>query len=241
MFNKAKFDKKIVQIYTELGFDESVISNEFDSVSQLKTLNLSEILSHDLANEFKKFSLNDGSSVIYVSGFVNSDKSHQILAKYGAFSVDFVSLLNQNLTDAKIMAVILKIVAFFVAFAVLWLFFGIIKSLVMMFFITFGVIFTLCLLVIFGININIFAVFGLILASAVGIDYMIFAMNLNLTQKERIFGILAASITSFISFFALSFSATNAISVFGLSVSLCIAFYGVCASVLSVKFNRSCG
>ena len=104
--------------------------------------------------------------------------------------------------------------------------------------ISLGVMMTLSLFVLFGIHINIFAVFGLILASAVGIDYMIFALNDELNAKERIFGIFMAAITSFISFFMLFFSTTNAISVFGLAVSLNVAIYALIASVLSVHGLR---
>ena len=86
-----------------------------------------------------------------------------------------------------------------------------------------------------GVHVNIFAIFGLILASAVGIDYLIFALNEDLSRRERVFGILAAFVTSFISFFALSFSQTPAVSVFGLAVSLCVAFYGLAACTLAMK------
>ena len=101
--------------------------------------------------------------------------------------------------------------------------------------IIFGVLLTLFIFAIFGVNLSIFGVFGLILASAVGIDYMIFALNESLSEKERIYGIFCAFITSFISFFTLSFSQTAALSVFGLSVSLCVLIYGLCASVLACK------
>jgi len=86
-----------------------------------------------------------------------------------------------------------------------------------------------------GVHVNIFAIFGLILASAVGIDYLIFALSEDLSRRERVFGIFAAFITSFISFFALSFSQTPAVSVFGLAVSLCVAFYGLAACTLAMK------
>ena len=61
------------------------------------------------------------------------------------------------------------------------------------------------------------------------------SLNESLSEKERIYGIFCAFITSFISFFTLSFSQTAALSVFGLSVSLCVLVYGLCASVLACK------
>ena len=234
-FKKAKLERKVITIYERLGFDEDTLNREFDKIIDLKTLSVDEILKTDLANDFKRFILENNGSVIYADGFVKDAKSDEILARHNAFNVDFVSSLNQNFTDAKKSAAVLKVAAFCMAFVFLWLFFGFTQSIIIMLLISLGVSATLCVFVVFGVNINIFAIFGLILASAVGIDYMIFAVNKNLSDNERIFGILAASLTSFISFFMLTFSATKAISVFGLAVSLSIAFYGVAASVLSVK------
>ena len=114
-------------------------------------------------------------------------------------------------------------------------FFGAARSLLVMSVIALGVLAVLCGFVALGVHVNIFAIFGLILASAVGIDYLIFALNEDLSQQERVFGIFAAFITSFISFFALSFSQTPAVSVFGLAVSLCVAFYGLAACTLAMK------
>lgn len=234
-FKKAKNDPKMIEIYTNLGFDEDMINKEFDKVSQIKTLSLDEILKFDIAKDFKRFLLDENSSVIYAKNFTNNDKSDEILASNDAFVVDFLSALNQNFTEAKASAAMLKLIAFCLAFVLLWVFFGALKASLVMSLITLGVMSTLCVFVLFDMHINIFVVFGLILASAVGIDYMIFALNKNLSVNERIFGIMMAAVTSFISFFMLTFSTTGAISLFGLSVSLCVAFYALAASVLSAR------
>ncbi|MEH1010039.1 hypothetical protein QM027_03040 [Campylobacter concisus] len=91
-----------------------------------------------------------------------------------------------------------------VAFLLLWVYFSALISALVMGVIIFGVLLTLFIFAVFGVNLSIFGVFGLILASAVGIDYMIFALNESLSEKERIYGIFCAFITSFISFFTLS-------------------------------------
>ncbi|WP_459887745.1 hypothetical protein [Campylobacter concisus] len=148
-------------------------------------------------------------------------------------SLNFTDSLNESLTQAKELALKLKIAALVVAFLLLWFYFSAAISVLVMGIIIFRVLLTLFIFAIFGVNLSIFGVFGLILASAVGIDYMIFALNESLSEKERIYGIFCAFITSFISFFTLSFSQTAALSVFGLSVSLCVLIYGLCASVLS--------
>lgn len=234
-FKKALDDEQIYVIYEKFGFSKDEVRSEILKVLSEKELGMSEILALKSMKDFKKFVLDENASVAYVSGFVKGTQSDELLGRYNAFSLNFASSLNESLTQAKELALKLKIVALVVAFLLLWFYFSALISALVMSVIIFGVLLTLFIFAIFGVNLSIFGVFGLILASAVGIDYMIFALNESLSEKERIYGIFCAFITSFISFFTLSFSQTAALSVFGLSVSLCVLIYGLCASVLSCK------
>lgn len=234
-FKKALDDEKIYAIYEKFGFNKDEVRSEILKVLSEKELSVSEILALKSMKDFKKFVLDENASVAYVSGFVKGAASDEVLERHNAFSLNFARSLNESLTQAKELALKLKIAALVVAFSLLWFYFNAIVSALVMGVIIFGVLLTLFIFAIFGVNLSIFGVFGLILASAVGIDYMIFALNESLSEKERIYGIFCAFITSFISFFTLSFSQTAALSVFGLSVSLCVLIYGLCASVLACK------
>ena len=234
-FKKALDDEKIYAIYEKFGFNKDEVRSEILKVLSEKELSVSEILALKSMKDFKKFVLDENASVAYVSGFVKGAASDEVLERHNAFSLNFASSLNESLTQAKELALKLKIAALVVAFLLLWFYFSALISALVMGVIIFGVLLTLFIFAIFGVNLSIFGVFGLILASAVGIDYMIFALNESLSEKERIYGIFCAFITSFISFFTLSFSQTAALSVFGLSVSLCMLIYGLCASVLACK------
>lgn len=234
-FKKALDDEQIYVIYEKFGFSKDEIRDEILKVLSQKELGVSEILALKSMKDFKKFALDENRSVAYASGFVKGAQSDEVLERYNAFSLNFTRSLNESLTQAKELALKLKIVALVIAFLLLWVYFSALISALVMGVIIFGVLLTLFIFAIFGVNLSIFGVFGLILASAVGIDYMIFALNESLSEKERIYGIFCAFITSFISFFTLSFSQTAALSVFGLSVSLCVLIYGLIASVLSCK------
>ena len=234
-FKKALDDEQIYAIYEKFGFSKDEVRSEILKVLSEKELSANEILALKSMKDFKKFVLDENASVAYVSGFVKGAASDELLERHNAFSLNFASSLNESLTQAKELALKLKIAALVVAFLLLWFYFSALTSALVMGVIIFGVLLTLFIFAIFGINLSIFGVFGLILASAVGIDYMIFALNESLSEKERIYGIFCAFITSFISFFTLSFSQTAALSVFGLSVSLCVLIYGLCASVLACK------
>lgn len=234
-FKKALDDEQIYAIYEKFGFSKDEVRSEILKILSEKELSVSEILAQKSMKDFKKFMLDENASVAYVSGFVKGAASDELLERHNAFSLNFASSLNESLTQAKELALKLKIAALAIAFVLLWFYFSALISALVMGVIIFGVLLTLFIFAVFGINLSIFGVFGLILASAVGIDYMIFALNESLSEKERIYGIFCAFITSFISFFTLSFSQTTALSVFGLSVSLCVLIYGLCASVLTCK------
>ena len=234
-FKKALDDEQIYAIYEKFGFSKDEVRSEILKVLGEKELSVGEILALKSMKDFKKFVLDENASVAYVSGFVKGAASDEVLERHNAFSLNFASSLNESLTQAKELALKLKIAALVVAFLLLWVYFSALISALVMGVIIFGVLLTLFIFAVFGVNLSIFGVFGLILASAVGIDYMIFALNESLSEKERIYGIFCAFITSFISFFTLSFSQTAALSVFGLSVSLCVLIYGLCASVLACK------
>ena len=234
-FKKALDDEQIYAIYEKFGFSKDEVRSEILKVLGEKELSANEILALKSMKDFKKFVLDENASVAYTSGFVKGAASDEVLERHNAFSLNFASSLNESLTQAKELALKLKIAALVVAFLLLWFYFSALISALVMGVIIFGVLLTLFIFAIFGVNLSIFGVFGLILASAVGIDYMIFALNASLSEKERIYGIFCAFITSFISFFTLSFSQTAALSVFGLSVSLCVLIYGLCASVLACK------
>ena len=234
-FKKALDDEQIYAIYEKFGFSKDEVRSEILKVLSEKELGIGEILALKSMKDFKKFVLDENASVAYASGFVKGAASDEVLKRHNAFSLNFADSLNESLTQAKELALKLKIAALVVAFLLLWFYFSALISALVMGVIIFGVLLTLFIFAVFGVNLSIFGVFGLILASAVGIDYMIFALNESLSEKERIYGIFCAFITSFISFFTLSFSQTAALSVFGLSVSLCVLIYGLCASVLSCK------
>ena len=234
-FKKALDDEQIYALYEKFGFSKDEARSEILKVLSEKELSANEILALKSMKDFKKFVLDENASVAYVSGFVKGAASDELLERHNAFSLNFASSLNESLTQAKELALKLKIAALVIAFLLLWVYFSALISALVMGVIIFGVLLTLFIFAVFGVNLSIFGVFGLILASAVGIDYMMFALNESLSEKERIYGIFCAFITSFISFFTLSFSQTAALSVFGLSVSLCVLIYGLCASVLACK------
>ncbi|CZE51447.1 hypothetical protein [Campylobacter geochelonis] len=234
-FKKSVSDNAVLEIYTKLGFDKTSVQNELLKVSNLATISPKEAVKSEILSSLSHFYIDENKTLIFLNNVKNEAKIDEILHANGSLYIDFANSLNQAFSKLKIEAIWLKILAFLLAFAVLWKFFGLRRSFEMMVFVLISTILSLFLLVLFGFGINIFVIFGVILAGAVGIDYMIFASNLALSVKERIFGINLAALTSAISFLMLFFSKTAAVSVFGLSVGLNILFCAFFASILTLR------
>ncbi len=73
--------------------------------------------------DFKKFMLDENASVAYASGFVKGAQSDEVLKRHNAFILNFADSLNESLTQAKELALKLKIAALVIAFLLLWFLF----------------------------------------------------------------------------------------------------------------------
>ena len=123
-FKKALDDEQIYAIYEKFGFSKDEVRSEILKILSEKELSVSEILAQKSMKDFKKFMLDENASVAYVSGFVKGAASDELLERHNAFSLNFASSLNESLTQAKELALKLKIAALVVAFLLLWFYFS---------------------------------------------------------------------------------------------------------------------
>ena len=96
-------------------------------------------------------------------------------------------------------------------------------------------VFTLGAFAVFS-NVNIFVIFGTILVSAVGVDYLLLALK-DAPARGKILGVSLAAGTSIISFLALAISQTHAVFSFGSSVGLGVTLNMACAFWLAARPN----
>ena len=256
-FTKASNDKEILGFYENLGFSNDEITKAFAKVASLKVLGVEQILSSNIGAEFKRFVLLEDaplshnqhlqktkSSYISFPHFTSlephtNDELHRILAKYEASLIVVAQSINENFSAIKFNAIWLKIFGYVIAFLALSFAFGYKKSATMIGVVLISSLASLAVVLACGIGFNIFVVFGLILSSAVGIDYVLVASNHHLSPKERVFGITLASLTSVFSFCLLSISSTKAVVAFGVSVALGMAFCAIGAIALALKIPKS--
>lgn len=235
LFKTYKNDKQILSLFREVGIKKDIVLQQFDSVNALKSQPISQIVTKPTFIQFSHFLPQKDKSIIYLNSTKDKDEIFRIAKKHHVLYVDFISSLNTSFENIKIISIKLKIYAYIVAAILLAIFFGAKRAFLMISLVLISTLLALFVMSLFGFHINIFAIYGLILASAVGIDYMIFAQNNDQSTHQKLFGITLASLTTFISFFILSFSSTPAVSVFGVSVSICVICCAFFASLLTIN------
>ncbi|AII15486.1 membrane protein, putative transporter [Campylobacter iguaniorum] len=231
---KAQNDKKIVQKYENIGILQSDLQSEFHKIISQKSLSPQEVCLELLGVKCDNF-FADNKEIIYIAKATQNAEFDAILDKFGANYSDYVKNINSSFIDIKLNAVILKICGFVFCFLALWALLGLKTSVKINFIVIWVSLFCLSFFAIFGFEINIFTIFGLILGSAVGIDYMLFACDLKMHFKNRILGIISASVTSIFSFGVLALSPTSAVFSFGLSVFLSVFLASLCACLLTLR------
>ncbi len=153
--------------------------------------------------------------------------------------LDKRSQLNQQFIETRNLAAWLKLLSFAVAWAGLWWWFGWRRGSLMLAVPMVAVIGTLGVLGWLGLSVSLFAMFGLLLAAAIGVDYAVYALTAPETAAARVAGITLAAITTCISFILLAFSTTSAVAIFGVSVSVGVALSWVMAICLAARHQIS--
>ena len=212
------------------GINQNLVKKELEKIANSKVYEREEVLTSPIFFALKNLELN-GKNLAFLYNIKDKNKLKEIINSEGGTFLSFTDSANSLFSDIKINAIYLKLLAYGIAFSFLAIVFGIKKGLEIVFLVLLSNLLSLTFLFVCGFSINIFAIFGLILAGAIGIDYMIFALNKNLELRKKFFGINLAVFTSMISFLSLSFSATVAVSVFGLSVAINILICAIFAQI----------
>lgn len=210
----------------QLGVPDGLIENALIQISHMNTLSISESLDSILAQAWRPLWLgktdeNTISSIVFLRGI------HDINAVYSAAKdiegvrwVDRPARLNTLFAQTRNQAVQWKLWSYFLASVLLALFLPWRKVLLILSVPFFAAVGTIAILGLLGTPLSLFAIFGLLLVSAIGVDYATYAALAVDDIPQRLAGILLAALTTIISFAILSLSSTPAVSGFGLSVAI---------------------
>jgi predicted exporter len=142
----------------------------------------------------------------------------------GVSFVDRSGQLNETFSQTRIRAAELKLLSYLVAAGLLWLTLGRSATWRLLAVPLAATACTLAALGLLGQPLTLFSLFGLLLVSAIGLDYAIVMYERVAGAAASFVGIMLAAAATILSFGLLAFSSTPAISNFGLSVGIGVAF-----------------
>ena len=213
-------------VLNDIGVPTEKIQQNLTALSQHKSLTLSEALNTQLGQAWKmlylgKLAPNQVASIIKISQ--SDSATMQALANNrDIFWQDKRAYLNQAFKEAKEQAAWLKIISFVIAGLLLWKVFETKTSIRILFIPCIAILGTIAIFGWIDLPIGLFSMFGLLLVSAIGIDYAVYMKTVNEEPSHKRITLTLAACTTLISFLLLAISSTPAVATFGISVSICV-------------------
>ena len=219
-------------VLNDIGVPTEKIQQNLTALSQRKPLTLSEALNTQLGQAWKMLYLgelapNQVASIIKISQ-ADSATMQALANNRDIFWQDKRAYLNQAFKEAKEQAAWLKIISFVIAGLLLWKVFETKTSIRILFIPCISILGTIAIFGWIGLPIGLFSMFGLLLVSAIGIDYAVYMKTVNEEPSHKRITLTLAACTTLISFLLLAISSTPAVATFGISVSI-----GVIISLLT--------
>ncbi|MCE6978108.1 hypothetical protein EI534_12055 [Pseudomonas frederiksbergensis] len=213
----------------DLGVPAAALQAELATLQALPTEDIDAALAGPLAEPYRTLWLgptDDGvAAMVSLQGLNNPTLLRvQALDLPGVGLVDRLGELNQVFADTQISAAELKLASCVLIVLVLILPFGFGGALRIVSLPLLAALCSLASLGWLGQPLTLFSLFGLLLVTAISVDYAILMREQIGGAAASLLGTLLAAVTTWLSFGLLAVSSTPAVSNFGLSVSLGLAF-----------------
>jgi len=217
------------QALIDLGIPQAALQAELDQLEQLPPQSLDQALQGPLGEPWRPLWL--GMVESGVAGLVSlqglSDAgvlAEQAKGLEGVQLVDRLGELNRLFAATQLSATELKLLSCVLIFALLLKPFGPRGALRIVLLPLLAALCSLASLGWLGQPLTLFSLFGLLLVTAIGVDYTILMRERVGGAAVSLVGVLLAAITTWLSFGLLALSATPVISNFGLAVGLGLGF-----------------
>lgn len=212
-----------------LGVPEAALAAEVEQLQQLPTQSIEQALQGPLSEPWRPLWLGqdgDGVAAIVSLQGLGDAALLGLLAEDqpGVQLVDRLGELNRLFAATQISAVELKLVSCGLILLLLILPFGLGGALRLVALPLLAALCSLACLGWLGQPLTLFSLFGLLLVTAISVDYAILMHERIGGAAVSLLGTLLAALTTWLSFGLLALSATPAVSNFGLAVSLGLAF-----------------
>lgn len=213
-----------------LGVEQHALEAEIAQLQALPVVDIEQALRGPLGEAWRPLWLGGNAergvaSIVSLQGRIDSPALEQLAAGHESVQlVDRPAQLNRLFAQTQIEAAELKLIACVLILALLWLPFGLRGALRCLSIPLLAALAALASLGWLGQPLTLFALFGLLLVTAIGVDYAILMRESIAGRAVSLLGTLLAATTTWLSFGLLALSQTPAVSSFGLAVSLGLLF-----------------
>ncbi|MDO4879262.1 MAG: MMPL family transporter [Neisseria sp.] len=218
------------QALADIGIPHKTIRNALLEAAAAPPLTLSEALATDLAQAWRPLYLGEAekgrfAAVVRLNG-IRDEAAVRAAAQSvsGVHWADKRAHLNELFHHTRNQAAWLKLASYALAWLLLWRMFGMKRGSKILAVPLLAAVCTVAFLGWAGIPVSLFAMFGLLLVSAIGVDYAVYAVAARHSAPARLGGMLLAAATTAVSFALLALSGTPAVAAFGITVTVGVAF-----------------
>ena len=215
---------------TEIGIPRKTVRDALLQAADTQPLSLSDGLNTDLAEAWRSLYLGEVepgrfAAVVRLNGMTDEAAVRAAVQHVsGVHWADKRAHLNELFHHTRNQAAWLKLASYALAWLLLWKMFGFKRGSKILAVPLAAAICTVAVLGLAGIPVSLFAMFGLLLVSAIGVDYAVYAATAHHSAPAKLGGMLLAAATTAISFALLAISSTPAVAAFGMTVTIGVAF-----------------
>ncbi len=225
----AVINEQDLQPFADAGIATGLIEQEIQQLQAQQPLSIEQALASDLGEPWRMLWLgkqdNQYVAMVRLQGLRNSQALAELAQQQeGVIWVDRPAQLNQLFQHTQNYALWSKVLASAAIFIVLMVFLGWRGALRTLSVSLFAALLAAASLGWLGLPVTLFSVFGLLLVTAIGVDYAIIMYEGVGGQAASLLGAFLAAITTWLSFGLLALSSTPAVSSFGIAVSLGLVF-----------------
>ena len=218
------------QPLADIGIPRQTIHDALIQAADTPPLTLSGSLQTELAQAWQLLYLGEVAhgryaAIVRLNGLTDEAAVRTAaLGIAGTHWADKRAHLNALFHHTRNQAAWLKLASYALAWLLLWRMFGAKRGSKILAVPLAAAVCTVAALGWLGIPVSLFAMFGLLLVSAIGVDYAVYAVTAKHTAAARLGGMLLAAATTAASFALLAFSSTPAVAAFGLTVTIGVGF-----------------
>lgn len=217
---------------SEMGIPNAQIQHSQNELRNRPLVGLAQATESLLGQGWKPLFLgnlteNQMATIVKVSGVKSVSALRELANNQDIFWQDKRSFLNEAFEQTRNQAGWLKVISFVIAGLFLWKLFGVRKAGQILLVPAVAIFTTVGVLGWLNLPISLFAMFGLLLVSAIGIDYSTYMLTVKESVQSKRVAVTLAMMTTMISFGLLALSSTPAVAGFGLSVMIGVLVSGL--------------